>query len=181
MKTSKKLLAGVLASVAMFAAVPMMPVETGCNFGIVASAEEDEHTFTGEVNKVIAVGYLITPSADSEEAGKAAKFMVKYSDVDSFSIGDTVTITYSGDPEIDNSIATITATNIVAGAVTEATTEATTEAETEAQVDAIAKDDDTEKKPTETTSSTPATGEGIGVIAGAGILGIVALAIRKRM
>lgn len=187
----KKILAGLLAAIALFAAAPAMTETTGVDFGVTVSAAE-EHTFTGEVKKVIAVGYLITPAADSDEAGLASQFMVKYSDVDSFSIGDTVTVTYSGDAEVESNIGNITASNIVAGASAEATTTAeekneaetlpATETEKPVVTTEAVKEDVVAKTNNDVpaTTSTPATGE-TGVMAGVAAATLAgAIIVRKK-
>lgn len=162
---AKKCIAGIIACMALLAAVPMLPAEMGMNIGITAEAAENT-TFVGVVKKTIAVGYLVTPAEGSEAEAIAGQFMVKYTDTESFNVGDTITIEYSGDPEVDSGIATVTATSIVAGSASTTPVEPVNVETPTTDVTA--------------TEATPETGEG-SMLFGLASIALIAGAVSKKI
>lgn len=184
----KKYLAGLLAVLTIGAVSPAM-AQMGLpslEMGITVSAAE-EHVFTGEIKKIISVGILVTPAADSPEAAQASQFMVKYADTEAFNVGDTVTVTYSDEVSVEKDVGTVTATKVEVGstaAAAPATTDSvprpeatTTEAKVEDKPEVT-----TAAAPVDTSApanTTPDTGEGSAMLA-VGAITLAAAVVGKK-
>ena len=188
---SKKIVAGLLAVLTLSVASPAMSnlgLPSFMDMGITVSAAE-EHVFTGEIKKIISVGILVTPAADSPEAAQASQFMVKYADTEAFNVGDTVTVTYSDEVSVEKDVGTVTATKVEVGSNATAAP-VDTETKPGPEVDTTTTETKTEDKPTVTetnvddtaskpASTTPDTGEGSAML-GVGAVTIAAALLSKK-